>query len=68
MSLIWLGLFLSIEQTAHWQTPLAQPGLSSSVAAVVSIGKANVRAVYLQPLQSGGYGPAVQVGVSWRLF
>ena len=65
---MWQGLFVGVEQTAMWRTPLAQPGITASAVALVGVGRVSVRAVYLQPLQSGGYGPAVQFGISTRLF
>ena len=66
--LSWQGLFVSVEQTAMWNRPLKQPGITASAAAMVGLKKATIRVVYLQPLQKHGYGPAVQVGVSVRVF
>ena len=68
-SLVWLGLFLGVEQTALWRTPFAQPGLTADATAVIAVGsRTTARIVYLQPLQHGGYGPAVQIGVSVKVF
>jgi hypothetical protein len=66
--LVWQGLFVGVENTAPVRTPLIQPAMSSSATALVGIGRFSVRAVYIQPLQRGGYGPALQVGISTRVF
>lgn len=64
--IVWRGLFLGVEHTAPWYRPLT-PSPSASATAVITIGKASVRAVYIQPLVRGN-APLVQVGVNWRLF
>ena len=68
MSIFWVGLYLGIAQTGLWQTPLAQPGLLLDVTAVVKVGPVYPRVLVLVPLQKDGYGPALQIGASVRLF
>lgn len=65
---VWQGLFASVEQTALWRTPFAQPGISASATALVGVQRISFRVVYIQPLQREGYGPALQVGASVRIF
>jgi hypothetical protein len=65
---LWQGLFVGAEHTAPVRTPLLQPSVSASATALVSVGRVTTRAVYIQPLQARGYGPAMQVGFSVRLF
>ena len=67
LAIVWLGLFVGVEQTGLWRSPFQQPGLSESVTALVGVGQVTVRAVYIQPLQRH-VGPALQVGVSVRVF
>lgn len=66
--LTWHGCYVGVEQTAHWQTPFQQPGISASVTALVGVKRASARVVYIQPLQIGGFGPALQFGISMRVF
>lgn len=66
--LSWQGLWLGMEQTAPWRTPFLQPGVSASATGIVSVKRLSLRVVYIQPLQRDGYGPALQVGGSVRLF
>lgn len=60
----WQGLWLSVEQTQNWRTPL-KPGWSFSATSLVGVGPLGVRLVYIQPTNSG---PLVQMGVSVRVF
>ena len=66
--LTWQGLFVGVEQTGLWRTPLHQPGLSSTVLVAGSIKRVGVHVFYAQPLQRNGVGPLVQVGASVRVF
>jgi hypothetical protein len=68
MAVTWQGLFAGVEQTAYWRQPFKQPGLTASVVALVGVNRVSLRVVYLQPLQRGGFGPAVQLGASVKVF
>jgi hypothetical protein len=68
LAAVWLGLYLSVNQTGLIRTPLAQPGLAAEATAIVGVGKATVTAIYIQPVQRGGVGPLVSVGVGFRVF
>ena len=66
--IVWLGLFIGIENTSAFPAPFQQPGLSQTVSAMFLVKSNTVRIGYIQPLQKTGYGPALQIGVSRRLF
>lgn len=66
--IVWLGLFAGIENTSAFPQVLQQPGMSATVAGMFAVNANVVRVGYIQPLQSGGYGPALQIGVARKLF
>jgi hypothetical protein len=66
--LVWLGLFLSLNQTAPIARPFAQPGLAAEATAVVGIGKLTLTTIYVQPVQRDGVGPLLSIGLGVRVF
>lgn len=68
MNIAWLGLYLSLNQTALVTQPLAQPGLAAEATAIVGVGKFTVTAIYVQPVQRGTVGPLLSLGVGVRVF
>jgi hypothetical protein len=66
VSLAWLGLFLSLNQTAPVQQPLHR-GLATEATAVVGVGKLTLTTIYVQPLERNQ--PALlSVGLGMRVF
>jgi hypothetical protein len=66
-TLVWLGLFASLNQTAPIRQPLAQPGLAAEATAVIGVGKLTVTVIYIQPIQSPRT-PLLSLGVGLRVF
>jgi hypothetical protein len=67
MGLVWLGLFLSLNQTAPIKTPLLQPGLAAEATAVIGVGKLTLTAIYIEPLQKQS-PRLLSVGIGIRVF
>lgn len=66
-SLAWLGLYISLNQTAPVQSVFTQQGMAAEATALIGIGKLTVTAIYIEPLQK----PAprlVSLGVGIRVF
>lgn len=68
MFVTWLGLFQGFENTSAFPHPFRQPGISSTTAVMFGIKGSTIRVGYIHPLQHEGYGPALQIGVSRRIF
>lgn len=68
LPIVWLGLFFGVENTSAFPSPFQQPGLTTTTAVLFDISKNTVRIGYIHPIQKGGYGPALQIGVSRRIF
>jgi hypothetical protein len=66
-TLAWLGLFLSLNQTAPIKTPFLQPGFAAEATAVVGVGKLTVTAIYIEPLQKQS-PRLLSIGVGIRVF
>lgn len=66
MNLAWLGLFLSLNQTAPVQQPLHR-GLAAEATAIVGVGKLTVTSIYMRPLERN-QPSLVSVGVGVRVF
>ena len=67
-SILWLGVFQGFENTSAFPKPFQQPGISSTTSVMFSIKGNVIRVGYIQPLQKEGYGPALQIGVSRRIW
>lgn len=65
---VWLGLFVGMENTSAFPAPFQQPGLTSTTSVMFNVKDNTFRIGYIHPLQRNGYGPALQIGVSRRLF
>lgn len=65
---VWLGLFVGMENTSAFPKPFQQPGITSTTSVMFNAKANTARVGYIHPLQHGGYGPALQIGVSRRLF
>lgn len=66
MSLAWLGLFLSLNQTAPVRQPLHR-GLAAEATVVVGVGKLTLTTIYVQPVERNQ--PALlSIGVGVRVF
>ena len=68
MNIAWLGLFLSLNQTAPIRTPLLQPGLAAEATAVIGVGRLTVTTIYVHPVQRNTGGPLLSIGVGVRVF
>ena len=66
--IVWLGLFVGMENSSAFPAPLQQPGLTMTTAALVGVKDTTIRVGYILPLQKNGYGPALQIGFSKKLF
>jgi hypothetical protein len=64
--LVWLGLYLSLNQTAAVSQPL-KPGLAAEATAIIGVGKLTVTAIYIEPLQKQA-PRLVSFGVGIRVF
>jgi hypothetical protein len=65
--LAWMGLYLSLNQTAAIQSPFAQPGLAAEATAIVGVGKLTATVIYIQPLQRPNR-PLLSIGLGVRVF
>ncbi len=64
MSIVWLGLYLSLNYTTPvWFTP-SKPAVETT--AIVAIGKLTVTGIYIQPTEKTK--PLYSVGIGMRLF
>lgn len=64
--IVWLGLYLSLNQTAPLRQ-FVQPGFAAEATAIVGVGKLTVTAIYIQPIQQPRT-PLLSVGVGIRVF
>lgn len=63
----WLGLWLSLNQTARPTSLFVRPSLAVEATAIVGVGKLTVTVIAVRPLSR--YEPAlVSVGVGVRVF
>jgi hypothetical protein len=65
--LAWLGLFISLNQTATPQT-LVKPAMAAEATAVVGVSKFTLTAIYIQPLHGASKQPLVSIGIGMRVF
>jgi len=66
MSWAWLGLFLSLNQTAQVHTPL-KSAVAVEATAVAAVGKLTLTGIFIQPVQ-GDKKPVYSVGLGVRVF
>ena len=67
-ALAWLGLFISLNQTATPQTLVLKPAMAAEATAVVGVGTLTLTAIYVQPLHGASKQPLVSIGIGVRVF
>jgi hypothetical protein len=66
--IVWLGMYLSLNQTAPLRTPMAHPGLAAEATSIVGVGKLTVTVIYIQPVNGPFKTPLLSIGVGIRVF
>ncbi len=68
MNLAWLGLFLSLNQTATPQQLVLKPAVAAEATAVVGVGRLTLTTIYIQPVHGPSKRPLVSIGLGMRVF